>query len=289
MPPVQSKIPPEVLQVLFSMIPVADGETLGSMALVQREWFTLSYLRRYSTLNVIAFRARHPHTMTHTRTFDDHLNDFRRSTYMHGFVRRINFCGPRKSDRLRNSVEGVDIYRPGLCMCTVRAILDLFPCAVHLAVHLVDWHWCGHHLAIGQRPPCLVGFQLRSFKQMSFSMIDHIDLDSNVFYITQLASHIDTLLVDRVESGAINGLVTAPVRCLSLGRVDGMEVYTLSMLGCQEGLRVLSLLDMGPMDVPRISCLISRHRNSLSSLRIGLLGETSGMSMSISYVLYTCI
>lgn len=287
MPPVQSKIPPKVLQVLFSMIPVADGETLGTMALVEREWFTLSYLRRYSTLNVIAFRARHPHTMTHTRTFDDHLNDFRRCTYMHGFVRRINFCGPRKSDRLRNSVEGVDICRPRLCMCAVRAILDLFPRAVQLAVHLVDWQRCGHQLANGQRPPCLVGFQLRSFKQISFSMIDHIDLDSNIFYITHLASHIDTLLVDRVDSGATNGSITAPVRCLSLGRVDGMDVYSFYMLGCQEGLRILSFLDMGPMDVPRVSWLINRHRNNLSSLRIGLLGETT--RMSIYYVVYTCV
>lgn len=261
-----------------------DIVTLRETSLVNAAWRETTYRYLFSSLNIRATACR-PVVATlddfANIIFRDFLPDenpsrtFRRILTLlpHSFdakVKSLALKAASLEDRMKNAAVGIQVVKPELDACTVRAYLERFPQLESLEIEDVEWVDCPDTKPdAASHCNCIQLYPPRPFSRLALRRITHRGTSSNATLLTQAASTLDDFVVDSViyEDCDRPPYPMVPVKSFTLGISRQPWGAVKPDLGCSN-LTSLRLLFVSSGEIEWVRQIVLAHCNTLEEFSI---------------------
>lgn len=274
---------PTIPQELQDMVIDGNEEnflTLLQASQVNHAWRDRTFHKLFSTL-VVRSTACRPQLLTvtangqveyqHIAQIDDPTLTFDKAlptipASLASEVTTLVLCGTTITQRVKYAARGIELVKPDLSACTVRAYLDRYPRVRNLVIEDVNWADCTR---VSQHCDCMNTIPKREYSTMVLRGISHNGVGMNATYLMQSASSIKHFIVEGVQYVESNRppYPVVSVSSYTLGLFNSPWGFFLPDLG-EAQLRTLTITGMTTADILDVQDLITTHHTTLQHFAI---------------------
>lgn len=269
MPPILSKLPAELNDLVFKFIPVTFRRTLKNVALSCKDGFRRSYAKMHNTVVLrgvgIEQGEMTPDMCNPARTFEELIELAHWCVNIPPFAKILAIRGPTSRYHTEHMAQGVALCEEEISSCQVCEVLELFPDVERLIIDNVAWADCDPN----NDPDCTAGMDRRVFEGITIRAVER-----NCHYGHPYAVLEAVKIVAHLVLGTLHGYVgdvdlsDTQVDWLTLDEVGYFDPYQFAALATLEPNSVerLDLFGMGASRVPSVMELLAAQKDSVKTL-----------------------
>ncbi|KAF7796805.1 hypothetical protein EIP86_007989 [Pleurotus ostreatoroseus] len=276
---------PELPQEVQELVIDENGDdtvTLLSSSLVNHAWYARAHRHLFACLRIRAMRCRPlqlvvnaqevlegvavPQDLDPTFSFEKAL-----ATLPHtlgGTVTHLVLTSASGATRMKNAAQGIQLLRPELTACTVKAFIEQFPRLHSITIEDVEWADCPR---TQEHCDCMEVMDRRIFSSIVLRNVWHHFVGMNATYVTQCAAQVHELVVEglKYQESARPPYPEIAAEKLTFG--TAMAPPTVILPELQVGtLQVVDITTMCYLDIDLVCDLLETHGDHVKQLGLSV-------------------